>query len=95
MYKRYVILWQSGINHQTCALGFRRRHVAEKIAREMEKEGYERIEVLELESMCVLSVNDLETPRDDEDEDARVIANRVAALPISHTRDHADDRQGA
>ena len=93
MDKRYVILWQSSINHQTCALGFRRRHVAEKIAREMEKEGYERIEVLELESMCVLSVNDLETPRDDED--ARVIANRVAALPISHTRDHADDRPGA
>lgn len=82
--KEYVILWQSSINQQTSALGFRRRHVAEKIAREMQGEGYERVEVLELRSMSVLPVNDLETPP--VNESAGAIAQSVASLPIDNRK---------
>ena len=53
MDKRYVILWESSINGISCALGFRNRPVAEKIAAEMKAEDYKRVEILDLETMNV------------------------------------------
>ena len=58
MDKTYIILWQSSINRNTCALGFRNKSVAERIAKEMKDDGYERVEILDLESMYVDSVGE-------------------------------------